>query len=1391
MRRSIISGLMVIFLAFAVFVALPAKVSADTGDAITITSQPTDYTGDVGETARFHVAAEGNELSYRWQLKKGSSTWSDQNSGGATTPDFSIKVEESRNGKVYRCKITDIEGNTEYSKEVTLHVREPEKELAIVTQPTDYTGSVGEYAKFTVAAEGNGLTYQWQLKKGNTWSNQNSGGATTNTFKVKIEEARDGKVYQCVITDNKGNTVTTNPVTLHVEKEHVDLAITKQPTNFEGDVGETAKFTVEAQGDYITYQWQLKKGSNTWADQSSGGATTSSFSIKIEDARYGKQYRCVITDASGEQVITDTVTIMRKQPKATITLNAGAGHFEDGNNTKEVVVNQGRIVFDDFENPDIIGYAFTGWLYNGQPINVFNVTGDMELTADYTKIWLVTFNANGGTFEDGEGTMDCVTNPGYYNIDEELIPVKEGYCFTGWKIGNQSVGKRIRVASDVVLTAQWVEGVKVTYIANGGSWVHGDDSEQSVSFMVPKGKYFVEWEEPFRDGYQFEGWKILGGDWIGMINLTEDISFEAQWKRDVKVTFDPNGGGWYETRHNDDTGEEEEFLNTTPREEWFEEGLQWFGYWGPDRGEDYEFLGWSTNKNAVAGEHEYKYDFQEDVTFYAIWAKKAKYVYDAGEGFFGPRPEENHDGEPEGEPEEPQNNENQDPNDQPYKVKTEYVRNGEFYTIRNENPWRDGYEFETWLDSEGNDVGNVEIIADNTEVNYLTAKWRKRVSITYDSGDGIFYDGGNNTTYQTRGDERWEGEDYEIDGFRPEREGYDFAGWLDQDGNLYSEGDKGRYPTIILEDKDYYFSATWLKRLTITYNAGKGKFDGWDENEYENIHYREAHEGEEYEIDGWRPERDGCDFDGWLDSENNLYTDDGHGWPVITLGDEDITFEAKWTERITITYNAGEGEFDGWDEWNNETNKIHYRSGRVGEPFEIDGWRPQNGNKIFVGWSTTPYAYVPVPENAVFMGDMTLYAIWQDRAKITQHTTMGFWGTDENGNPITTIEGEQEDDGCVWIDGWWPEDVPYYYELIGYATEENGDVVYENGQKIDFLYGDLDLYAVWKKKPTITYVATEGTTFSDGSTSRIECDDVGRHYYIRNEVPQRNGYRFAGWEDADGVDYTDECILLEDGMELTVYAKWEFEGGDGPKYKVTYMPNGGSFGMPEDEDFVSWDQPADENYDVGCWWPSKEGYDFVGWSTDANADPATVVTSYPMTLNQDTTFYAIWQRRTVVALDAGEDGYFENYVGSDENTGAPIFETSRYSAQYVITGTSYSASWIYQTPRRDGFVFEGWSVNGTDIAGEIDTSEDIVLTAIWAEEISVVFDCDGGHFEDGSAFKFMDFVEGDVVITRWMERPVREGYTFGGWAINGQIVRSFTASEATSLKAIWIPDNEA
>ena len=1395
MRRSIISGLMVIFLAFAVFVALPVKVSADTGDAINITTQPTDFTGDVGEYARFSVAAEGNDLTYQWQLKKGSTSWANQSSGGATTSTFKVKVEESRNGKVYRCVITDADGNSVTTNNVTLHVREPEKELAITSQPSDYTGPVGDTAVFTVGAEGNGLTYQWQLKKGSTWADQNSGGATTNTFKVKVEESRDGKVYRCIVSDNKGNSLTTKEVKLRVEKEPVELAILNQPVDFEGNIGDTAVFTVGAQGNDLTYQWQLKKGS-TWADQSSGGATTNTFKVKVEESRYGKQYRCVITDGTGATVTTNVVTLERIKPKAYITLNAGDGHFDNGTNTKVVEVNQGKVVFDDLEEPDIIGYAFTGWLYNGEPVSVYNVTSDMTLTADYSKIWLVTFDGNGGTFENGEGTVDCVTNPGYYTIDEEVVPVKTGYCFTGWKIGNQTAGKKILVNSSVTLVAQWVEGVQVTYLANGGTWVHGDTSEQSVSFMVPKGKYFVAWEDPWRDGYEFEGWKVQGGTWVGMINLTEDITFEAQWKKNINVSFDPNGGGWHCTYYDDQLGEEVYFFDTYPRYEVYEQGEHRYGYERPDRGDDYEFLGWNTSKTATTGLDTDVYNFTGDVTFYAIWEKKAKFIYDAGEGFFGPKPEDNQGQDPEGNPENGENPQEQEPQEQPYKTRIEYTRPGEYYVIRNEWPWRDGYDFDTWVDEDGNDVNDTEIIASNAKDNLIYARWIKKSTITYDAGDGLFYDREHPDGYKTHDHEMRQGDTYEIDGWRPEREGYEFGGWIGDDGVLYTEDRRtGRMPEITIDDKDYTFTAKWLKRVEITYDAGEGSFDDWsaNDNETEHIHYRGAVEGEQYEIDGWRPEREGYEFDGWLDSDNTLYNEDEETrrWPVITIGTEDLDFTAKWTKIVTVIYNANGGAFDDYDRNNeNESFTVHYRSGRVGDDFDIDGWRPENGSKIFVGWSTSPDSYVPVPEGAKFTVDITLYAIWQDRAVITYHTSMGGWGRDENDNLINTMIREQYDGGDYDIDGWWPEDVDDSYRLIGYATEVGGAVVYEPGQHLDFVSGDMDLYAVFEKRPTITYVVTEGGAFCDGDTVRTQSDDVGYHYYIREEWPERDGYRFAGWEDENGVDYTDSCILLEDGMEITVYSKWVLD--DEPdRVVVTYMPNGGTFGAIDgQDDFVWWEQDADDTYDVGCWWPSREGYDFVGWSTDPNTDPADALETYQMKLDKDTTFYAIWERRTVITLDAGKDGYFTNYMGNDES-GAPIFETTRYGVDYQIKGTTFSTNWIYEDPQSRTAVFLGWTLDGENIVDIIDITEDVTLFAKWANEYQVIIDCDGGHFENGSVGDVKYFVEGDVVITRWFGKPEKEGYTFGGWSIDGVVTREFTVTEATTVKAIWIPNNEA
>ena len=69
-----------------------------------------------------------------------------------------VKITATRDGQLYRCIVTSGT-DTVTSDEAAIHVK---KDIKITTDPVDFTGPVGIYAEFSVAAEGEGLTYQWQ-----------------------------------------------------------------------------------------------------------------------------------------------------------------------------------------------------------------------------------------------------------------------------------------------------------------------------------------------------------------------------------------------------------------------------------------------------------------------------------------------------------------------------------------------------------------------------------------------------------------------------------------------------------------------------------------------------------------------------------------------------------------------------------------------------------------------------------------------------------------------------------------------------------------------------------------------------------------------------------------------------------------------------------------------------------------------------------------------------------------------------------------------------------------------------------------------------------------------------------------------------------------------------
>ena len=113
MSRSIISRLMIVLVAIAFVVYLPVKVNAETNQTtLSITSQPSDYTGPAGSTATFSIEAEGDDLSYQWQVYNKRHVWQNSSSTGFNTDTLLVDIASTRDGFKFRCIVTDSLGNS-------------------------------------------------------------------------------------------------------------------------------------------------------------------------------------------------------------------------------------------------------------------------------------------------------------------------------------------------------------------------------------------------------------------------------------------------------------------------------------------------------------------------------------------------------------------------------------------------------------------------------------------------------------------------------------------------------------------------------------------------------------------------------------------------------------------------------------------------------------------------------------------------------------------------------------------------------------------------------------------------------------------------------------------------------------------------------------------------------------------------------------------------------------------------------------------------------------------------------------------------------------------------------------------------------------------------------
>ncbi|WP_407386405.1 starch-binding protein [Ruminococcus sp.] len=187
----------------------------------------------------------------------------------------------------------------------------PTGSITILRQPADAEVANGKTASFSVAAQGNGLTYNWYYRPaGKTnWINTN---VTEATYSIKMTAARDGREVYCKIADANGNTVSSDTAVMKMmSAPALDIS---QPQDWYGTDGELAWFNVgiDGTGEGISYQWFYRKSSTGNWIYANKGLSTPNYQIEMTPARAGRQVYCRITDEKGN-VTNSEIATMRYQ----------------------------------------------------------------------------------------------------------------------------------------------------------------------------------------------------------------------------------------------------------------------------------------------------------------------------------------------------------------------------------------------------------------------------------------------------------------------------------------------------------------------------------------------------------------------------------------------------------------------------------------------------------------------------------------------------------------------------------------------------------------------------------------------------------------------------------------------------------------------------------------------------------------------------------------------------------------------------------------------------------------------------------------------------------------------------------------------------------------------
>mgnify|MGYP000866939944 CR=1 FL=1 len=372
---------------------------------------------------------------------------------------------------------------------------------------------------------------------------------------------------------------------------------------------------------------------------------------------------------------------------------------------------------------------------------------------------------------------------------------------------------------------------------------------------------------------------------------------------------------------------------------------------------------------------------------------------------------------------------------------------------------------------------------------------------------------------------------------------------------------------------------------------------------------------------------------------------------------------------------------------------------------------PTREGYAFLGWTVNsdmaPQLTVVLPQGSI--GNRTYTANWE----LTEYNiTMDLnGGSGETALLYTVIDDEFA----------LPTPTRNGYEFVGWTGE--GITTPQTSVKIPKgSTGDKAYTANWQ---VIEYTITLDTNGGPNvSPIKYTVEDSFTLPY-----PLRPGYEFAGWVlDGSGMlPATTLIIYYGTTGDLHYKAEWRLA-----EYTITMDLNGGS-GQEKVVYTIT-----DEDFELPT--PTRNGYEFVGWTGERITTPQTSV-KIPKGSTGNKAYTANWQviKYTIITLLEG---------GNAGSSGAYV-----YTVEETFT---------LPTPTRTGYTFWGWTGEGItkpqpNVTIPKGSTGDKTYIENWVETgYTITLDLNGGSGKEKVIYTMTD--EDFELPT-----PTRNGYEFVGW----------------------------